>query len=64
MWTLCKCQDRFGRLSLSKIDTKYLDARLKVFKTDDKEDFRLVQNLTKGEAEFNRFMKLKNQLVI
>ena len=30
---------------------------------DDKEELRLVQNLTMGEADFNQFMRLRNQLV-
>ena len=58
-----KCQDRFGRFSWSKNDSNYLDVRLKVFRKDDKKEFRLVQNLTMGEADFNQFMRLRNQLV-
>ena len=58
-----KCQDRFGLVSWSKIDTNYLDVKLKVFKKDDKKEFRLVQNLTMEEADFNQFMGLRNQLV-
>ena len=58
-----KCQDRFGRLSSSKNDSNYLDVNLKVFRKDDKKEFRLVQNLTMGEADFNQFMRLRNQLV-
>ena len=57
------CQDGFGRLSWSKNDSKYLDVKLKVFKKVDKKEFRLVQNLTIGEEDFNQFMRLKNQLV-
>ena len=30
---------------------------------DDKKEFRLVQNLTMGEAAVNQFMRLKSQLV-
>ena len=41
----------------------YLDVNFKVFRKDDKKDFRLVQNLTMGEADFNQFMRLRNQLV-
>ena len=26
--------------------------------------FRLAQNLTKGEADFNQFIRLRNQLVV
>ena len=58
-----KCQDRFGRFSWSKNDSNYLDVKLKVFRKDDKKEFRLVQNLTMGEANFNQFMRLRNQLV-
>ena len=41
-----KCQDRFGRYSWSKNDSKHLDVKLKVFKKNDNKEFRLVQNLT------------------
>ena len=58
-----KCQDRFGQFSWSKNDSNYLDVKLKVFRKDDKKEFRLVQSLTMGEADFNHFMRLRNQLV-
>ena len=58
-----KCQNRFGRFSRSKSDSNYLDVKLKVFKKDDKKEFRLVQNLTMREADFNQIMRLRNQLV-
>ena len=58
-----KCQDRFGQFSWSKKDSNYLDVKLKVFKKDEKKEFRLVQNLALGEADFNQFMRLRNQLV-
>ena len=58
-----KCQDRFGRFSWSKNDSNYLEIKVKVFKKDDNKEFRLVQSLTKGEADFNQFMRLRNQLV-
>ena len=58
-----KCQDRFGQFFWSKNDSNYLDVKLKVFRKDDKKEFRLVQNLTMGEADFNQFMRLRNQLV-
>ena len=57
------CQERFGRLSWSKNDSNYLNVKLKTFKKDDKKEFRLVQNLTIGEADFNQSMRLRNQLV-
>ena len=58
-----KCQDRFGQFSWSKNDSNYLDLKLKIFRKDDKKEFRLFQNLTMGEADFNQFMRLRNQLV-
>ena len=47
----------------SKNDSNYLDLKFKVFRKDDKKEFRLVQNLTMGEAYLNQFMRLRNQLV-
>ena len=58
-----KCQDRFGQFSWSKSDFNYLVVKLKVFKKVDNKEFRLVQNLTMGEGDFNQFMRLRNQLV-
>ena len=58
-----KYQDRFGQFFWSKNDSNYLDVKLKVFRKDDKKEFRLVQNLTMGEADFNQLMRLSNQLV-
>ena len=55
-----KCQDRFGQFVWSK----YLDVKLKVFKNHDNNEFRLIQILTMGEADFNQFKRLRNQLVI
>ena len=58
-----KCQDRFGQFPWSKNDSSYLDMKLKVFKKDENKEFRLVQNFTMGEADFNQFMRLRNHLV-
>ena len=59
-----KSQDRFGRFSWSKNDSNYLDIKLKVFKREDKNaEFRLRQNLSIGEADFNQFIRQRNQLV-
>ena len=58
-----KCQDRFGRFSWSKIDSNYLDVKLKVFKKGNNKEFRLVQNLRMGDTEFRQFNRLRNQLV-
>ena len=60
-----KSQDRFARFSWSKNDSNYLDIKLKVFKREDKNaDFRLRQNLSLGEADFNQFIRQRNQLVV
>ena len=59
-----KCQDRFGRVSWSKNSFDYLDVELKVIKRDENKQFRLAQNLTMGEADFNQFIRLRNQLVV
>ena len=58
-----KCQDRFGQFSWSKNGSNYLDVKLKYVRKDDNKEFRLVQNLTMGEADFNQFIRLRNQLV-
>ena len=58
------CQDRFGRLSLSKNDSNYLKSKLKEFKREDKNaEFRLRQKLSVGEANFNQFFRQRKQLV-
>ena len=60
-----KCQDRFGRFSWTKNDSNYLDINFKVFKREDKNaEFRLRQNLSMGEADFNQFIRQRNQLVV
>ena len=60
-----KSQDRFGRFSWSKNDSNHLDIKLKVFKREDKNaEFRLRQNLSMGEADFNQFIRQRNQLVV
>ena len=58
-----KRQDTFVWFSWSKKDSNYLDVQLEVFKRDDNRDFRLVQNPTRGETDFNRFLRLRCQLV-
>ena len=60
-----KSQDRFGRFSWSKNDSNYLDIKLKVFKREDKNaEFRLRQNFSMGEADFNQFIRQRNQLIV
>ena len=52
-----KCQDRFESFSWTKNDSNYLDIKLKVFRREDKKaEFRLRQNLSMGEADFNQFI--------
>ena len=59
-----KCQDRFGRFSWSKNDTNFLNNKLKVFKREDKNaEFQLRQSLLMEEADFNQFIRQRNQLV-
>ncbi len=57
------CQDRFGRFCRSKNDSRHLDVKLKVFTKDRDKEFELVLNLTMGEVDFNRLMRLSNQMV-
>ena len=40
-----------------------LGCRTQSFQEDDKKEFRKIQNLTKGEVDFNQFMQLRSQLV-
>ena len=53
IWTIFLVQNDFN----------YLDVKLKVLKKDENKQFQLVQNLTRREADFNQFMRLRNQLV-
>ena len=48
----------------SKNDSKYLDFQRKVLKIDKNRGLRLVRILARGEADFNQFMQVRNQLVI
>ena len=59
-----KCQDRFGQVSWSKNSFDYLDVKLKMFKREENKQFRLAKNLTMGEADFNQFIQLRNQLAV
>ena len=58
-----KSQDKLGHFSSFKNNCNYSDVQFKVLKRDDNMDFCPVQNLTKGEADFKKFMRLKKQLV-
>ena len=60
-----KSLDRFGTFSWTKNDSNYLDIKLKVFNREDKNaEFRLRQNLSMGETDFNQFIRQRNQLVV
>ena len=60
-----KSSDRLGRISWTKKDSNYLDIELKVFKREDKKaQFRLRQNFSMGEADFNQSIRQRNQLVV
>ena len=60
-----KSVDRYGRFFGTKNDSNYLDTKLKVFKREEKNaEFRLRQNLSMGEADFNQFIRQRNQLVV
>ena len=60
-----KRQDRFRRFFWTKNDSNYLDNKLEVFKREDKNaQFRLRQNLSQREADFNQFIRQRNQLVV
>ena len=59
-----KCQDIFGQNSWSKTSLDYLDVKLKVFKKVKNKKIRLTQNWTRGETDFNQFLRLRNQLVV
>ena len=60
-----KSQDRFRQIFWSKNGSNYLDIKLKVFKGEDTNaDFRLRQNLSMGETDFNQFIRQRNELVV
>ena len=60
-----KSQDRFGQISWTKNDSNYLDIKLKICRREDKiAEFRLRQNLLMGKADFNQFIRQRNQVVV
>ena len=52
-----------GRFSGSKNDSNHVDVKIKVFNKDDIKEFRLVQNLAMGGADFHQFIQLMYQQV-
>ena len=62
-----KNADRFGRISWSQIakdNQKYLDIQLKVFRKDDKGDFRRHQQIKLGVFDFKELLCLRNPIVL
>ena len=60
-----KSLDRFGQFSWTKNDSNYSDIQIKVFTRENKNaEFRLRQNFSMGEADFNQFIRQRNQLVV
>ena len=60
-----KGQDRFRQLSWTKNDSNYVEIKLKVFKREDKiKEFWLRPNNSMGEADFNQFVRQRNQLAV
>ena len=60
-----KSSDRFGQFSWTKNDSNYLNIKLKVLKREDNNaEFRLRQKPSMGEADFNQFIRQRNQLVV
>ena len=60
-----KNADRFGRISWSQIEKdnqKYLDIQLKVFRKDDKGDFRRHQQIKLGVFDFKELLCLRNPI--
>ena len=51
-------------LSVDEKRLQMLGLKLEVFKRDDNKDFRIVQNLTKGESHFTQFHGVRSHLVL
>ena len=64
MWTMAKVKTDSHTFFSSKNDSINFDVKIKFFQKDDIRDFRLVQYLTMGQADFNQLMRLRNQSVI
>ena len=61
-----KSQDRFGRLSWTKNDSNYLDIKIKNVQ-EERQKCRIsteTKNLTIEKADFNQFIRQRNQLVV
>ena len=63
MWTLVNVKTDLDEFFSPKT-LWTLDVKLKAFKRDENNHLRLAQNLTIGVADFNQFIRLRNQLVV
>ena len=60
-------EDGFGRSYCSQIgrkDNRKLGAQLKVFRGDDKAEFRKHQQVNLGESNFKQLLKFRNPIVV
>ena len=60
----CKCQDRFGQISLSKTDALSENPEKETFAKAGSGNLRLVQNPTTGETNFDQKVRLQNRLPV
>ena len=60
-----ECQERIEQFSWTKSNCNYLDIKLKVSKRGVKNaEFGLRQNLSMGKADFNQFIRQRNQVIV
>ena len=65
MWTLASVRRVLDNFLGPTNDSNYLDIKLKAFKRETRNaEFQLRQNLSMGEADFNQFIRQRNQLVV
>ena len=65
MWSLASVKTDLDDFFWSKNDSNYLDTKLKLVKREDKNaEFRLRQNVSMEETDFNHFIRQRNQLVV
>ena len=65
MWTLASVKTDLDEFLGPKMTPTTWKFKLKVFKREDKNaEFRLRQNLSMGEADFNQFIRQRSQLVV
>ena len=59
-----KHQDRFGRVSWTKNEKKYLEIHFKVFKKDITNEFKRYQCVSLEQYDLKQFLRLQNQLIL